>query len=211
MSWLNNITDLAGKAESFLNNIDQSAAVAISKASGPSSEDSVEKDAQKRITPKSTHDSSLSKQHDPLQSDIHEQNKVNIGTSSDAPKLSRAKQQTLRRENQLISNQKEADDALFDFLNSNQKVEKPRATKLKIHKKVKEDQLKNKPVISHLSTHKDITGMEMSRNSSYDSLISKKSGRKVSDNGSVVSDRPESYSEHGEFIVMLHYYTAAVI
>ncbi|CAK8693176.1 unnamed protein product [Clavelina lepadiformis] len=185
MSWLTNISDLAGKAESLLTNIDQSAAVAISKASELQADKSTDS-SRMGENPKSHHSGS----------------KPEGGDLDQPQQLSRAKAQTLRREVERASSSKSSDDALFDFLNNSEKLSKPKSTPVTPRsKQLVKSSLKT---ISPLSTQttqlpKDPTVapsiIGISRSSSYDSLNSKKSGRKISENGSSTSEHHESISE----------------
>ena len=193
MSWLNNITDLAGKAESLLNNIDQSAAVAISKASTPKKSDIDSKNIGSRSADV---DDTSSLKESSVQSVI---------TTSSVGLTSHVKQMQ-RREIERAKPQKQNDDALFDFLNSSQKVTKSNNLSLshvspKPKKLSKEEHKYSKQKLaasaSIQSMAKEPIGLEVSRNSSYDSLITKKNGRRISDNGSLVSDHQENNSEPG--------------
>ena len=193
MSWLNNITDLAGKAESLLNNIDQSAANAISKASNSYKEDS-------EVVDKKSDASSSVAFHEQTQS-IEKDN----GNMSGKP--SHLKTQTPRRQVSKINNQ-QTDEALFNFLNSDQKVTKLKTSSaisrpdrlLEVKHKLKKNRASIGSGIS--KTNKEFSSSELSRNTSYDSLISKKSSRKISDNGSLASDHHESNSEPGNSLTI---------
>ena len=186
MSWLNNFTDLAGKAESLLNNIDQTAAVAISKASTPSKSES------SASPPEHEENKSVLKQEVNVSTEDVSHTSVTSSPLSTKPQLQ-------RRENERLRNKKQTDDALFDFLNSSQKVVKSHSTASVASKPaifVKEDLHKSSKKKMH-SSSAGVIKDQVSRNSSYDSLVSKKSERKPSNNGSVASDHPESNSDPG--------------
>ena len=189
MSWLNNITDLAGKAESLLNNIDQSAAVAISKASSPNRLETDTKKVENLDKIALKEETSL----------VSSDSQSNLTTPSFNKQIS-----VQHREIERSKTKKEADDALFDFLNSSKKISKSHSAanvSAKPSKLMKDDQKMSKQVGNTPGQMKvkDRAELDVSRNSSYDSLVSKKSGRKISDNGSLASDHHESNFEPGKF------------
>lgn len=189
MSWLNNITDLAGKAESLLNNIDQSAATAISKASTSQNDETVSTNIKPEVLSVTSKNS--------------ENETENFSTSI---KSTPSKTQLSRKGTSKLGNQ-QSDEALFNFLNSDQKVSKIKSSPALARPdkllEIKPKHIKNKASLgSAISrTSKDISGSELSRNTSYDSLISKVSSRRISDNGSHASDHQESNSEPGLNII----------
>jgi len=195
MSWLNNLTDLAGKAESLLNNIDQSAAVAISKAKDPAEENSNIKSQSHSLkdVPTGAEDIAAPKLESSLRS-THEPSK-----------LSRAKMQTKKREAERSQKSKPTDDALFDFLNSDEKASKKSVTVKKVPSKgvtsLKPVHLDRQKMESHsLAPVAPVPAtLEISRSSSFDSEHSKLGARPIGDSGSSSSEPHETISEAGEF------------
>uniref|UniRef100_H2ZJK0 Golgin subfamily A member 5 n=1 Tax=Ciona savignyi TaxID=51511 RepID=H2ZJK0_CIOSA len=183
MSWLNN---LAGKAESLLNNIDQSAAEVIKKNDG----------GENKIVTEPNSTDNLNKT---FPQTTREANVAN-------PQLSRAKAETLKRVAD-HRKKKSADDALFDFLNSGEKVAKsrsvpvtPRITKSK-SESAKLMNLSRSPSAADNSDSKDSSVIpstfEISRNSSFESINSKVISKLTED--MLMNLRTDSTASESEF------------
>nr|XP_026689699.1 golgin subfamily A member 5 [Ciona intestinalis] len=181
MSWLNN---LAGKAESLLNNIDQSAAEVIHKTVEQEEEVGVTAPVEDQLNksfPQSSH----------------------AAANAKSAQLSRAKAHTLRRAAE-IGKKKKVEDALFDFLNSDEKITRSRSVPVTPRITKSKSESGKLSSLSRSSSTADVDSkgspnvpstFEISRSSSFESINSKVMSKLNEEIGSAAAEQHETPSE----------------
>ncbi|XP_077965846.1 golgin subfamily A member 5-like isoform X2 [Styela clava] len=213
MSW---IADLAGKAESLLNNIDQTAAGAINANDTLSALKPSPSPKPSRRKPESP----ISYRHSIAQIDYTEQSPISVpGEIKASRKPSFTKLESVKEKTKPSVNKKDTDAALFDFLNSNEKSS-PRSTRSKTAKsgvqkstsstslasstgqieqpkqQSKIDVTSQKAEEAQILQAPQLAAFHISRSSSIDSVNSKGAVNKsTNDNGSSSSEPNEAFSE----------------